>query len=368
MPDGLLESRLASYLAAHPSHSSFDDRRVDYHDRFRRVAEYLNAHVHPHVTIGAMARSKVWLNDHGSDHVAMVVRRAGDLLFQGEGQWPITPYEAFILLLAIHFHDVGNYLGRSRHEERIDQVMRDLGSEFLGGDSIEQRMIKDVAMAHGGTRNGSMDTIGQLSYERTTPNVFLLAAILRFADELADDYSRTSRFLIKQDTKALYKGSEAYHHYSAALRRVTIDSTQRRIELRFELPADLTSRKLAKNDSRVFLFDEIRARLTKVHSEHLYCSQFWMRSLRFESIDAKIGVYEDELKEPLWHTTYSLKHRGYGYPATQTLEDACPTLSKVTGVKLKKVIERRLSPTRRAKQSGRRVAARSDTGRERGRR
>ena len=93
----------------------------------------------------------------------------------------------YVLLVAIHIHDLGNVYGRARHEKRLAEIMTHVGSR-LGDDSVELKIIRDIAAAHGGKDSGgrNADTIGALQpkepFRSEVVRMRLLAAILRFAD------------------------------------------------------------------------------------------------------------------------------------------------------------------------------------------
>ena len=192
------ETGLVRFLSENSRNDpSFPQADIDYYRRFQQLDAYLNDKVHPSVNQGAAAKGDGWLTDHGTRHITTVIRRASTLVTDGESVF-LTPYEAFILLAAIHIHDVGNVFGRDKHGEKIAMLMQELDESLIGSDGVEKRMIRDIAMAHGGyadTDGHDKDTIGRLSWESfsggSEPRVQLLAAVLRFADELADDYTRT---------------------------------------------------------------------------------------------------------------------------------------------------------------------------------
>ncbi len=81
-------------------------------------------------------------------------------------------------------------------------------------------MIRNIAAAHGGKGSkGDKDTIRKLAEtdallgEEIHPRI--LAALLRFSDELADDRSRAARFALA--TGQLPAKSQVYHRYANAL-------------------------------------------------------------------------------------------------------------------------------------------------------
>jgi len=74
----------------------------DYYARFSKVEEYLNANVHGSVVAGASNADGGLLNDHGVEHVQMVIQRAGQLIKPKtyDDQPELTPYEVFLLLFS----------------------------------------------------------------------------------------------------------------------------------------------------------------------------------------------------------------------------------------------------------------------------
>jgi hypothetical protein len=270
--------------------SFWRDGKVNYSERFTNIAKFLNKEVHPNALPGALAaqiarleeaiRSGVsgdnlfslllennsWLTDHGPEHIETVILRASKLV--SASGCDLHPYEIYILLVAIHFHDVGNIYGRDGHEKRIAEVMAAMEESVIGDDDAEKRLIRDIAAAHGGSINGDEDTIRHLPYpsfikaQKVRPH--LLAAILRFADELAEDYTRVPRFVLKNDL--LLKASEVYHQYAERLREVNIDDGV--VEIRFDLSKDVATKKYRKGEKEVYLLDEIFNRTLKMHREH----------------------------------------------------------------------------------------------------
>ena len=293
---------------------SFHQAEIDYYRRFQRLDAYLNEKVHPSVNQGAAAKGDGWLTDHGTGHITTVIRRASTLVTDGESVF-LTPYEVFILLAAIHFHDVGNIFGRDKHKEEIVTLMQKLDESLIGSDGVEKRMILDIAMAHGGyadTDGDDKDTISRLSWENfsggSEPRVQLLAAVLRFADELADDCTRTNRFLI--DSR-LVRESEAYHIYADRLRKVTIRPEDRKVSLLFELDATHATMKYRKGRRKVYLYDEIVERSLKMHREHVYCLRFMQPYVRIDTIDVSIIITTNNYMKVLETIKYSLIQRGY---------------------------------------------------------
>lgn len=309
------------------------------YERFVRLDERFVDKIHPKVGEGAAAIDRVLLTDHGPRHVAKVIRRIGELICP-HGSFVVTPKEAYFLAVAAHLHDVGNFLGRDGHEKRAREVLFDLEESLIGSDNIEKRYILDIARAHGGEVDGDKDTIGRLS---ETGNLRKLAAILRFADELAEDRERTgvvdAGILAKDE--ALRKKSEMFHVYAGCLNRVEIDHSARTVRLLFEMLCEHLSNTYYKYGKPAYLLDEVFERTLKVHREQVYCSKFMIPDVILDAVEVDINVCSNRYERVLGRFHYTLEQRGY--PAHIESRHAVPAIAKVTGARVAKRIDAVLS-------------------------
>ena len=265
---------LVEWLASCPKTAFPGNGSTDYHARFVGVQDYLNQNVHPHVTALAMLQDGGYLTDHGPEHVKTVIRRASQLA-EHEG-CELSPYEVYILLVGIHFHDVGMIFGgREQHEINHEAIMERLGM-LMGEDTGERFAIHKIAAAHSGSNDGNKDKIAMLPEnerlldQKIRPRI--LAAILRFADELADGRNRAARFLLTEGK--VPSSSEVYHQYALALHSVILQVPGDSIALDFELTVDDACRMFGKGTDQVYLLDEIFERTLKMHCERMYCIIF----------------------------------------------------------------------------------------------
>lgn len=269
----------------------------------------------------------MWLNDHGPRHINTVIKRAGQILETSNKD--LTPREIFCLLSAIQLHDLGNFYGRTGHEQKIMDVVAE-GKEFIGSDHIERKHILQIAEVHGGksSKTNDKDTISILKEEAPVLDEIirlrLVASIVRFADELADDRSRADINLLKD--RKLPKSSEIYHAYSACLSSVIIKHET--IELHFDINKNYLSEKYGKDDGEIFLIEEIYIRVLKMHHERIYCSRFWKSNLTLDSILVIINFYSDDIHEEVHpEITFTLSEKGYPQ-GTQTIYEMCPNLKQ----------------------------------------
>ena len=285
--------------------------------RLAVVRDYLRRSVYPEIDAAVLMRDGVLLTRHGDDHIETVISRATDLLIDdsNSGRPSFTPYEVYLLLMAIYFHDVGNLLGRSRHEEKIGAILKALEIQ-LSDDTIERRAILVIAKAHGGNVDGNKkDTISELAERELVRSqevrIQALAAILRFADELADDSTRSAQALLS--TEQVPPQSQVYHHYAKALHSVQIRRSEYLVNLQYLFHACVAKRKFHKGDLSVYLLDEIYGRTLKVFGECEYCMRFTHGIVRIANICVKIEVHTDKHAQHLAidPITYQIRARGY---------------------------------------------------------
>jgi hypothetical protein len=275
------------------------------YDRYIGILDNLRRMIYPSIDVGlaTLSQESGLYTLHGSDHFDEVVRYAGNLLgcrTGDEGCDLLSVYELYVLLVAIRIHDAGNMYGREGHERKAFRILSEMG-DLSGADAFEKRFIADVAQAHGGRLpDGSKDTISQLServsYGSAQIRPRLLAAIVRFADEICESAPRAALKLL--DSGAVPKHNEVFHKYASCIKSVFVKPDEKRISLRFALSVGDVLRKWGKaagigSVEEVYLMDEILARLDKMVLERQYCTRFMSDTCNFEHIDAGIEIYDD---------------------------------------------------------------------------
>jgi hypothetical protein len=282
-------------------------------EAFSCVEYKLNAEWHPEVNLGAAVQGDGVLTDHGVSHVKMVMDRATSLLISKKDD--LIGYELYILLLSIHFHDLGNIYGRSEHEKKIDDIILKLGKE-LPLDTVEKNFISTIAMAHGGYNwnddasgqvTNDKDTLRNLSSRESCNGLFVrtatLAAILRFADELSDDFSRIKNIDIPNENKI-------YHAYSSSLEPIHIQGNT--ISFHYRIPYDLTQTKMLKGSTKLYLYDEILLRLAKCMRELEYCRKYANDFINITTLNVKIDIMKPDVQyKSLATETFRLRLSGY---------------------------------------------------------
>lgn len=201
------------------------------------------------------------LSDHGILHIDNIFENAARLLSLSpevgsggalEGKpfcgLDIKPVEAFVLGMALMFHDSGNIMGRKGHARNARTIMNEILKDLLKIEEI--RGIAQVMSAHSGTTaSGDPDTIKALDeaprYICKEPvRMRPLAALVRFADELAEGSQRTSNYLRSQGAFVLQKQGASiaenieerniFHDY-ASITSINIDRGNGRVALQYNI-------------------------------------------------------------------------------------------------------------------------------------
>ncbi len=253
---------------------------------------------------------------HDLGHVDDVIRKAGQILgANSDASNPavneLKPYEVFVLLVACLIHDAGNIDGRAGHARRARQVLKDVSNDLL--DQKEISMISKIARAHGGkTPSGSRDTIGELQVrdgvENSTVRPRFLAAILRLADELAENARRANRRT---------EESSRFPNLFCSTITVSIDYKSRWISLNFALSDDdcaLYGRD--ESGEEMYFLDYIAKRVAKTELERRYCDRHLRGHATFDATRVTIELLKDEDEWDVIH----FELLDDGYPSNNSLD------------------------------------------------
>lgn len=235
------------------------------------------------------------LTDHGTTHVADVQEKVVALLSESDGNLvDLSGVELYCLAMLVLFHDVGNVYGREEHQNRIAPIFDKIRGT---GPALrrEKTLVVRAARAHTGTaHDGSYDTLKELDdIENLLGRPVRhreLAAILRFADELAEGPQRTSGFM---QEKNLYDAGSKMHHDYASSTNILIDRAMGRIAITYEidLKPDLPEKNRREYLSELLKF--VYQRLTKLDQERQYVRHYSKLLEPFKSTEAAFNFHCD---------------------------------------------------------------------------
>jgi HD superfamily phosphodiesterase len=269
------------------------------------------------------------LNDHGWGHVEKVIKHAS--LLVATNNCDLNVIEVYLLLVSILFHDLGNIYGRKDHEKKVHKILSSYSKHI--GDALDTTIVRKIVDAHGGTDiEGNKDKITYLEEEKI---VFtghrvrkrLLASILRFADELADDRYRASKGLLEHGL--IQKGSRIHHIYSDSICPPIIDHNNKQIKLQYYINEEYLNETFG--DDQVYLIDEIYNRILKMHFERLYCMRFATPFIQLDKIVGNIEFINSEIGKNLDKITFEIMEKGYPDGENCDIYSLCPELTDRNG-------------------------------------
>ena len=294
----------------------FNDKRINtkqfplsdksYTSIFNTIERIMNEKWHPNVNLGAAINDNQLLTDHGVNHIESVISHSLDIIRSSN---ELTGFEIFLLLVAIHFHDVGNIYGREKHEQKIAEIL-DKSEDAFELDIAEREIITSIATAHGGTINEDKDTIRFVvtnqDYDSVPIRPRLLASILRYADEISDDVNRS----FTNSNIKIPKENKVFHEYSKSLTPVSINGNT--IKFHYRIQYENAIHKLGKGSEEIYLYDEIFKRLSKCMCELEYCRKYSDGIIKISTLDVRIDIIKKgSTFQPISSECFRLSLHGY---------------------------------------------------------
>lgn len=338
-----LELRLRDFAESCPDR--FPIRTENYWDRYWSLSSFLRSQIYPRINAGlaCLSKSPDLYTDHGESHFDEVVRYAGELIeptFSNGTRAVIEPYDLYLLLSAIRLHDAGNVDGREEHARRAYSILREAGVAVCP-DPYEANLIGRIAEAHSGTtETGDRDTIHALDessgFGPITCNPRLVAALVRFADEICEHSARASRHHISAGT--LPETSKLFHLYADAVKQVQVLREQKAVRLKLVFDySNLNDRYPAPHvvdgSKDKYLLDDAFDRIQKLDAERIYCNRYLPPELRTDKVVVTVEIVKTEMVsghelQRIWKSKdVTIQERGYPSPNTQWRE----SFSDMTG-------------------------------------
>jgi hypothetical protein len=308
-------------LFAHP--------QQDYWAKYQALVSYLRTSVYPNIDAGlaCLSKSPGLFTNHGPDHFDEVVRYAGlivdpEIICNDESA--LRPYELFVMLAAIRLHDAGNMFGRETHERKAAVVLKSAGNAVCA-DNFEVNLISKIAEAHGGTSDkGDKDTIGALpevdKYGSAKIRPRLIAALVRFADEICEHSNRASNLHLA--THTMPADNRLFHLYAHGVKASSPDRDRKALAIKivFET-SDLKEQYPTPGNppKTKFLIDDAMDRVAKLDRERRYCNRFLDQVFRTDLIELEVDIVQpytvmNQALQRLWDSQ-TIVIRDVGYPS-----------------------------------------------------
>lgn len=300
-------------------------------DTYRQVHTAFVDNVLDEITQLSNSVDNSMLTDHGPKHIRMVINKASMII--KEASIEIDRYEVYLLLVAIMVHDIGNATGRAGHEKKINDIWQ-LVFGRLGFDELDKHIAFEIASVHGGKIAGSKDTIStlehSLKWKNATVRPRFLAAILRLADEMAEDRHRSNKLGVMLNN--IKKSAEAYHYYAYALHSFVVDVNASELSISLAAVSSYFEKRIGKDDRETTLLEEIFSRTLKSFYEAIYCSRFLEGKIIINKVRVKIDILGSSATNKVHQIQYVIKE--HGHPAGDNLRsiyELAPELKNYNG-------------------------------------
>lgn len=265
-----------------------------FYTHYQEARNYLEDEVYPNIPATLPSYS-----DHTAKHVQDVQKNVNFILESfynpSKGIEAIKGINLYLLGMMVLYHDVGNIFGRDNHNHQ--DIIAKVYDDKFGNDSRflqERRIVTQAAQAHSGKAiDGSKDTLGDLP---TVDNIDSypvkpqeMAAVLRFADELAEGPQRTSQFMQKHH---LYDSDSLVHHLYANTINVYIDRPGQRIALTYNFALKDVNEKLTNDQEEDFreLLAYTYHRIQKLDQERKYARHYSIYCADFKRTTVAINI------------------------------------------------------------------------------
>jgi len=276
------------------------------------------------ITFLPLVKSAVpYLNDHSRGHLERVLSHIESILVtnfprrdSAVGDIPsdrvITWADTAILLNALVWHDIGNVYGRDGHAAQAHWFLSAIASHLY--DPHLRDYIVQVAEAHSGPKaiTEKIPT-GQdaISYLGEAVHLRFLAAVLRFADEIDEDYRRAEPH-DWDDLHLIPAGSQRFWYFAKCNSsiRVVASATERNwsfhVAVDSHVPSSEFDRSFEAEHGQVRALTEYFRRLLKFERERVYCNQYISPAYYHPGIGGfKVNLRTHEMNQPP-HTARTL--------------------------------------------------------------
>ena len=240
-------------------------------------------------------------NNHGPGHIRRVLKNLDDLL----GLKPLAklnPYELFLAMMAILYHDIGLLRKREGHAEiskmllEIDSgdkyIINPIDKDIIGAAVVSHSSSKDIAQEC--NKFQEIENIGQYTARPT-----VVAALVRFADELDEDFYRAPS--IVQQRLDIPEESVFFWLFCQRVQGIHPNPDRKSIDLNLVLElGDINRHGPVGAGGKIRHFVAFCAeKLAKINQERVYVNHFLPPPLRYTELRLTYRVKNyEQLEQP----------------------------------------------------------------------
>ena len=228
-------------------------------------------------------------NDHGPGHIERVLEKF-DQLIDGNPARPelLRPYELFLAMLSILYHDIGMLRGRAGHADTSGLLVGDENNDYLI-DARDRDVIGAAVVSHSSSKDIAEQTAGFADEEliggqSVRPRV--IAALVRLADELDEDYRRADPDL--QRRLNVPEESRFFWEFCQRINGIKPDLGSHDINIDVKFTHDDVGRNVVVNGQLMPFVVAFGDKLAKINRERKTVNSFLPEALRYRYLKISI--------------------------------------------------------------------------------
>jgi len=224
-------------------------------------------------------------NNHGKSHILRVLSYL-DLLLGPEPLKQVTSYELFLAMMSVLYHDIGILHARKDHADLSKMMLEEDRNNAYIVNSIDRKIIGAAVVSHSSSKDIALECNQFSATEivaghKARPAV--VAALVRLADELDEDYRRGDPIL--QSRLKLPPESMFFWRFCQRVTGVHPDFIRKRIDFHLALEPEDTSTYGSVPGGGVRHFVVFVAeKLAKINRERVNVNRFLPPELQFSAL------------------------------------------------------------------------------------
>jgi hypothetical protein len=258
-------------------------------DKYRLMKSRLLNHEYEHWAAG-------WPegNNHGRGHILRVLSYL-DLLVGPEPLKYLSRYELFLTMMSVLYHDIGILQQRKDHADLSKLMLDEDRNNAYIVNAIDKRIIGAAVVSHSSSKDiatecAKFSPVEIIAGHKARPHV--IAALVRLADELDEDYRRADSIL--EGRLNLPAESAFFWRFCQRITGVQPDFHRKSIDFHLALePEDTTAYGVVPGQKMRHFVAFAAEKLAKINRERVNVNRFLPAELRFSTLHVDVKPLRD---------------------------------------------------------------------------
>lgn len=228
-------------------------------------------------------------NDHGPGHIERVLEKLDQLIDgNGPGKNLLRPYELFLSMMSVLYHDIGLLRGRTGHADASSVLLQKEHNDYLL-DPSDREIVSAAVVSHSSNKDINAETSRFANEEMIGGQIVrprLIAALVRLADELDEDFRRADPIL--QGRLQLPEDSNFFWEFCQRVKGIRPDLNSHIINIDISFLDEDAGRSVLINGRRRPFVSAFSDKLAKINSERVLVNAFLPDALRYNYLKLSV--------------------------------------------------------------------------------